>query len=80
MDLQTVQKDDRIIVDVQQNHTVANLLRKAIWQNDGEAGYDTGHPLGGDSGLVVKDDNPEEVLEDAIGTAREWLEDIEEEF
>lgn len=80
MDLQTVQKDDRIIVDVQQNHTVANLVRKAIWENDGEAGYDTGHPLGGDSGLVVKDDNPEEVLADAIDTAREWLDDVEGAF
>ena len=77
MELETVEKDDRLIVDMQQNHTLANLIRKAIWENDGEAGYDKGHPLGDESNLVIKDDNPEETLEDAIETAREWMDDLE---
>lgn len=78
MELETVQKEDRLIVDMQQNHTLANLIRKAIWENGGEAGYDKGHPLGDESNLIIKDDNPEETLEDAIETAREWMEDLEE--
>jgi DNA-directed RNA polymerase subunit L len=78
MELETVEKDDRLIVDMNQNHTLANLIRKAIWENDGEAGYDKGHPLGDESQLIIKDDNPEETLEDAIETAREWMEDLED--
>jgi DNA-directed RNA polymerase subunit L len=78
MELETVEKDDRLIVDMNQNHTLANLIRKAIWANDGEAGYDKGHPLGDESQLIIKDDNPEETLEDAIETAREWMEDLED--
>ncbi|MFB6158840.1 MAG: RpoL/Rpb11 RNA polymerase subunit family protein [Candidatus Nanohalobium sp.] len=78
MELETVEKEDRLIVDMQQNHTLANLIRKAIWANDGEAGYDKGHPLGDESNLVIKDDDPEETLEDAIETAREWMNDLEE--
>jgi DNA-directed RNA polymerase subunit L len=78
MELETMEKDDRLIVDMQQNHTLANLIRKAIWANDGEAGYDKGHPLGDESQLIIKSDDPEETLEDAIETAREWMEDLEE--
>ena len=80
MELETVEKEDRLIVDMQQNHTLASLIRKAIWANDGEAGYDKGHPLGDESNLIIKDDNPEEILEDAIETAREWMEDLEEQI
>jgi DNA-directed RNA polymerase subunit L len=78
MELETVEKEDRLIVDMQQNHTLANLIRKAIWANDGEAGYDKGHPLGDESNLIIKDDNPEETLENAIETAREWMNDLED--
>lgn len=78
MELETVEKDDRLIVDMKQNHTLANLIRKAIWANDGEAGYDKGHPLGDESNLIINDDDPEETLENAIEKAREWMEDLEE--
>jgi len=79
MELETIEKDDRLVVDMSQNHTLANLIRKAIWESGGEAGYDKGHPLDEESMLVVSGDNPEEVLEDAIEQAREWLDDIEAE-
>jgi DNA-directed RNA polymerase subunit L len=77
MELETVEKEDRLIVDMNQNHTLANLIRKAIWANDGEAGYDKGHPLGDESSLVIKSDDPEQALEDAIETAREWMDELE---
>lgn len=79
MELETVEKDDRLIIDMQQNHTLANLIRKAIWASGGEAAYDKGHPLGDESQLIVEGDDPEEVLEDAIDQAREWMEDLEAE-
>ena len=78
MELETVEKEDRLIVDMNQNHTLANLVRKAIWENGGEAGYDKGHPLGDESNLIIKDDNPEDTLEEAIETARKWMDDLEE--
>lgn len=77
MEIETIEKKDRLIVDMNQNHTLANLIRKAIWADEGEAGYDKGHPLGDESNLIIKSENPEETLEDAIETAREWMDDLE---
>jgi len=76
MELETTEKDGRLLVDMGQNHALANLLRKAVWENDGEAGYDKGHPLGDESVLIIETDTPEETLEDAVETARDWLEEI----
>ncbi len=76
MELDTTEKDGRLLVDMGQNHALANLLRKAVWENDGEAGYDKGHPLGDESVLIIETDTPEETLEDAVETARDWLEEI----
>lgn len=80
MELETIEKDNRLIVDMQQNHSIANLIRKAIWENGGEAAYDKGHPLGDESNLIIESDNPRELLEDAIETAREWMEELEGEL
>jgi len=80
MDLETVEKDGRLIVDMGQNHTLGNLIRKAIWENEGEAAYDTGHPLGDESNLIVESDSPREVLEEAVETARGWLEEVEDQL
>lgn len=81
MELDTVEKDDRLIIDMHQNHTLANLVRKAVWENgDGEAAYDTGHPLGGESQLIIEGDDQKQILEDAIDTAREWMEELEDQL
>ncbi|MFB6209519.1 MAG: RpoL/Rpb11 RNA polymerase subunit family protein [Candidatus Nanohaloarchaea archaeon] len=77
MELEAVEKDGRMIIDVRQNHTIANLVRKAVWENGGEAAYDKGHPLGGESSLIVESEEPKEVLKDAVETAREWMEEVE---
>ncbi|MFO7793569.1 MAG: RpoL/Rpb11 RNA polymerase subunit family protein [Candidatus Nanohaloarchaea archaeon] len=76
MELDTTEKDGRLLVDMEQNHALANLLRKAVWENDGEAGYDKGHPLGDESVLIIETDNPEETLQEAVDTARDWLDEI----
>lgn len=76
MELDTTEKEGRLLVDMGQNHALANLLRKAVWENDGEAGYDKGHPLGDESVLIIETDTPKETLEEAVETARGWLEDI----
>lgn len=72
-----MEKEDRLLVDMEQNHALANLLRKAVWENDGEAGYDKGHPLGDESVLIIDADDSETVLQDAVDTAREWLDSLE---
>ncbi len=80
MELETVEKDGRLVVDMQQNHALANLVRKAVWESEGEASYDRGHPLGDESQLIIEADNPQEVLQDAVETAREWMDDIEDQL
>lgn len=80
MELDTVEKDGRLVINLDQNHTVGNIIRKAVWENGGEAAYDKGHPLGGESNLIVEADNPKEVLEDAVETARGWFDDLEDQL
>jgi len=77
MELDIMEKDGRLMVDMEQNHALANLLRKAVWENDGEAGYDKGHPLGDESVLIIESDDSETVLRNAVETAREWLNSLE---
>lgn len=76
MNVKKFEKQDRTILDMNQNHSLANLIRKTIWDNGGEAGYDKGHPLGDESNLVIKSDDPQDVLDEAIDTARERFEDL----
>jgi DNA-directed RNA polymerase subunit L len=77
MELDVMEKEGRLLIDMEQNHALANLLRKAVWENDGEAGYDKGHPLGDASVLIIDDESPEDTLQNAVDTAQNWLEDIE---
>jgi DNA-directed RNA polymerase subunit L len=77
MELDVMEKGGRLLIDMEQNHALANLLRKAVWENDGEAGYDKGHPLGDESVLIIDDESPEDTLQNAVDTAQNWLEDIE---
>jgi DNA-directed RNA polymerase subunit L len=77
MEIDTFDKGDRLIIDMKQNHALANLIRKSVWESGGEAGYDKGHPLGDESNLVIKSDDPEEVLQDAVDAARDSLEEVQ---
>lgn len=77
MEIDTFEKEDRMILDMNQNHSLANLIRKMVWENDGEAGYDKGHPLGDESNLVIKSDNPQEVLQDAVSEAKDNFKQIQ---
>lgn len=80
MELQTTEKDGRLLVDMNQNHTLANLVRKAVWETEGEAAYDTGHPLGEESSLIVESEDPKQTLQEAIDVARNWMEEAESEL
>ncbi|WP_414838149.1 RpoL/Rpb11 RNA polymerase subunit family protein [Candidatus Nanosalina sp. VS9-1] len=77
MEYEAFEKEDRLIIDMKQNHALANLIRKKVWENDGEAGYDKGHPLGDESNLVIKSDNPKEVLQEAVESAKENFTELE---
>lgn len=77
MNIETFEKDGRLAVDVAQHHTVANLVRKALWEVDSEGAYDKGHPLGDESTLIVESDTPEEDLEDAIDQAKQWMDELQ---
>lgn len=77
MELEAVEKDGRLVVDMSQHHTIGNLVRKALWEVGAEAAYDKGHPLGGESSLIVESDSPKEDLKEAIELAREWMDELE---
>lgn len=76
MELESIEKEGRVLLDVKQNHTVANLTRKALWETGAEAAYDKGHPLGDESNLIVESENPKEDLEEAIEVAKGWLDEV----
>ena len=80
MEVNAMQKDDRLVVNMYQNHTVANLIRKAAWETGGEAAYDKGHPLDNDSSLVVEGEDATESLMAAVNQAQEWLDELESEL
>ncbi len=80
MELKAVEKEDRLIVNMEQNHTLANLVRKAVWEAGGEAAYDKGHPLDQDSQLIIEADDPKQVLLDAVEVAREWMDELEDQL
>ncbi|MFB6244752.1 MAG: hypothetical protein ABEJ03_00195 [Candidatus Nanohaloarchaea archaeon] len=80
MELEAVEKDGRLVLDVSQHHTTANLVRKALWEVGAEAAYDKGHPLDEESTLIVKSDSPREDLEEAVEVARNWITELEDSF
>lgn len=80
MELEAVEKDGRLVIDLSQHHTIANLVRKALWEVGAEAAYDKGHPLDDESSLIVESDSPQEDLEEAIELAKQWMEELEGEL
>lgn len=80
MDVEIEKKDDRLILKVEKNHTLFNLIRKALWEVGAEAGYDKGHPYIGKATLVVKDKNPEKKLKEAIIKVKNDLKEFRAEF
>lgn len=72
-------EDDRMKIDFEKNHTIGNLIRKAVWEVGGEAAYDKGHPLDEESVLIVEAENPEEKFSEAVDQASKWFEELESE-
>lgn len=82
MELDIREEEGKLVIAAdERNHTLMNFLKRAVWDAEGRAGYNTGHPFEGDAGeLVVDGDDPEEVLKDAIQEARERLDEFEDAF
>lgn len=81
MNLSVEQDGDRLIVGSEErNHTVMNLVKQAVWDEGGQAGYDKGHPYRGESKLVITADNPEDVLEAAVERVKNDLESFTDGF
>ncbi len=81
MDLSVEQEDGRLIVGSEnRNHTVLNLIKQAVWDEGGQAGYDRGHPYRGESRLVITADDPEDVLQDAVTRAQDDLDEFADAF
>ncbi len=82
MELDVREENGRLIVaPSERNHTLLNFLKREVWNADGKAGYNTGHPFEDDAGeLVVEGEDPGEVLMDSVEGARERLDEFESAF
>ena len=80
MKLRAEQQKDRIILYMEKNHTIANLLRKTLWELGVEAGYDKGHPYIGESVLVIKSKDAKKDLERALAKIKNDLKEFKVEF
>ncbi|MDY6769659.1 MAG: hypothetical protein SVU88_01665 [Candidatus Nanohaloarchaea archaeon] len=70
-----------IISPSERNHTLMTLLKRAVWEADGRAGYNRGHPYEGDTGeLVVEADDVAGTVADAIDHARSELDEFRDAF
>lgn len=81
MELTVEEENDRLLVHSHgRHHTIMNLLRQAVWDVGGKAGYDRGHEYTGDATLVVEGDDPGQVLQEAIGHAADELDAFQNAF
>lgn len=82
MELDVREENGRLVIaPSERNHTLMTLLKQAVWEADGRAGYNTGHPYEGDAGeLVVEGDDSAETLHDAIDTVRDQLDEFRDAF
>lgn len=81
IDLSVEEEDGTFFVEsADRDHTLMNLVRKALWQIGAEAGYEKGHPYIGESRLVIHDDNPQDSLEQAVEKARNDLKEFQSAF
>jgi DNA-directed RNA polymerase subunit L len=81
LDFSVEEEDGILFVESEErDHTVMNLVRKNLWAVGVEAGYEKGHPYVGASRLVVKGDNPEKALKQAVEKARNDLKEFDSAF
>lgn len=81
MELDVEAADGHLLVkSPDRDHTLLNLLKQAVWDAGGQAGYDKGHPYTGEATLVVRGDDPEQTLDDAIDEVTDQLETFRSAF
>lgn len=80
MKLEVKKDDNKLEIKMEKEHTIANLLRKALWEVGAEAGYEEGHPYIGKSRLVIKGENPKKLLDKAIAKVKNDLKEFKVEF
>lgn len=80
MKLEAKEEDGKLTIEMDKEHTLANLLRKALWEVGAEAGYDKGHPYIGKSKLVIKGEDPRKLLDKAIAKIKNDLKEFKVEF
>lgn len=81
MHIMVEQDDDHVIIgSAERDHTLMSLLKQAVWMEDGQAGYDKGHPYTGSSKLIINADDPEDVLDAAVDRVRDQLDAFEDAF
>ena len=63
-----------------QDHTLANLIRELSWKSGGEAFYEVEHPLTGRPRVTVLAEDPKAVLKKVAGTITTLSSRVEKAF
>lgn len=75
---ETTEDGKTVLKTEEKQHTVMNLVKKYLWDNGVEAGYDKGHPYLGGSNLVMDSENPKEDIKNALEEIRSDLDTFKE--
>ncbi len=82
MDLDVYEENGKTVISPsERSHTLMTVLKQAIWDAGGKAGYNRGHPYEGDTGeLVLESDAPADTLDEAISMVQDELEAFQDTF
>ncbi len=70
-----------ILSPSERSHTLMGLVKRAVWESGGKAGYNQGHPYEEDTGeLVIEGDDAAAMVSDAVEQARAELDAFRDAF
>ena len=77
------EKKDILIIEIEgARHTIPNLIREALWEDNSVdlAAYEKKHPMLGNPKVIIKAKDPRKALLTAIKRTEEAVKEFEEEF
>jgi DNA-directed RNA polymerase subunit L len=75
-------KKDKIAIEVQgEDHTLPNLLRENAWKSGcKQSSYFIGHPYLSEPKIVIRSDDPEKTIKNAVQMVFDQAKDFEKEL
>lgn len=82
MDVDVREEDEKtVLVPSDRNHTLMTVLKQAVWDSGGKAGYNRGHPYEDDTGeLVVEAGDTADAVAEAVEAVQDDLDTVRDAF